>query len=83
MNNNDSAIIQETIDFIRRRIHDDCERHYQTFIFEPRFFGETPGERYTATYCSYEAGLIGALEEMLYREDELPDPDYSDGPEEN
>lgn len=32
------------------------------------------------TYASYEVGLINALEDMIYAEDELPDPDYSDGP---
>lgn len=80
MNENQIALIEEAITVIRRNIIAECERHYDGFIFEPRFQGEDTLTRYMNTYASYEVGLINALEDMIYAEDELPDPDYSDGP---
>ena len=66
---NDQRLIAEAIEFMSRKLTEEAASHYETFTFKPRFPGECWRERYVDTYCSYERGLMTALQEIAFRED--------------
>ena len=57
--------IEDAIEYIRRQMWYEAQRHYDDFIFTPDYPGQTPEMKYIDTKCKYETALIERLEQML------------------
>jgi hypothetical protein len=58
-------LLREAIEIVREKIASDADRHYSTFIFKPRFDGDTPVRKYREEYAQREASIVERLEKIV------------------
>ena len=59
------ACIEEAIESIRYNMQRAADAHYNTFIFEPDYRGQTYYDKYIAMYCKQEVAICTGLREII------------------